>query len=60
MSDLLTVSEAAEFIGVTDKAVYLAIEKKRINSITILNRKAIPKEEAKRFKKERSNGKSDK
>ena len=60
MSDLLTVAEAADFIGVTDKAVYLAIEEKRINPVRLLGKLGIPKDEAKRYKKDReqSNGNS--
>lgn len=60
MADLLTVYEAAEFIGITPKAVYLAIAKERIRPIEILNKMGITKTEAERFKKQRkqtSNGK---
>lgn len=53
MSDLLTVYEAAEFIGVTPKALYLAIEEHRIASVKLLGKFGISKEEAKRFKKSR-------
>ena len=56
MSDLLTVAEAAKFIGVTDKAVYLAIEKRRIVPIRLLGKLGIPKEEAERYKEKREAG----
>jgi len=58
MSDLLTIAEAADFIGVSDKALYLAIEKDRIKPIRLLGKLGIDLDEAKRYKKERnkSNG----
>ena len=53
MSDLLTVAEAADFIGVTDKAIYLAIEEQRIRPVKLLGKLGITLDEAKAFKKAR-------
>lgn len=53
MSDLLTVEEAADYIGVTDKAVYLAIKTDRIHPVKLLGRLGISLDEAKKYKKAR-------
>lgn len=53
MPDLLTVKEAATFIGVSPKAVYLAIEEERITPVKLLGKLGITSDEAKRFKKQR-------
>jgi excisionase family DNA binding protein len=53
MSDLLTVKEAAEYIGVTNKAIYLAIEMERIHPVRLLGKLGISLDEAKKYKKAR-------
>jgi excisionase family DNA binding protein len=53
MSDLLTVKEAADYIGITDKAIYLAIEMERIHPVRLLGKLGIPLDEAKKYKKAR-------
>lgn len=53
MSDLLTVKEAAEYIGVTNKAIYLAIETDRIHPVRLLGKLGISLDEAKKYKKAR-------
>lgn len=57
MPDLFTIKEAADFIGVSPKAVYLAIEEERITPVKLLGKLGITSDEAKRFKKQRVNGK---
>lgn len=54
MPDLLTVKQAADFIGITPKAVYLAIDEERIHAVTILGKFGIYKDDALRFKKQRT------
>lgn len=51
MSELLTVKQAADYIGVTDKALYFAIEAGRIQPVVLLGKFGINLTEAKRYKK---------
>jgi hypothetical protein len=54
MSDPMTIKEAATFIGITPKAVYLAIEEERITPVKLLGKLGVSSDEAKRFKRQRN------
>ena len=49
----LTVSQAADELGISRQAVQLMIEDERIHALWLLEKWAIPESEVKRIKKER-------
>lgn len=51
LSDMVTVSHAANALDLTPAALYLAIKEGRINSVTVLGRITIPREEFARLKR---------
>jgi excisionase family DNA binding protein len=53
MTDFLTVSQAADKIGITRQAVQQLIESKRLPAYWMLERWAIPSSEVARYKREK-------
>ena len=55
MFDVLTVSQFAHKLGISQKTVYAAASDGRVNTVRLFGRIGIPKNELKRFKR-RLNG----
>lgn len=54
LSDVVTVAYAADALSLTPAALYLAIKKQQVQSVTVLGRITIPRKEFDRLKRKRS------
>jgi hypothetical protein len=54
LSDVVTVAHAADALRLTPAAIYLAIKKQQIQSVTVLGRITIPRKEFDRLKRKKS------
>jgi rRNA processing protein Gar1 len=58
LSDVVTVGHAANALGLTPAAIYLAIKEERVESITVLGRIVIPRDEFNRLKRQKTKRKN--
>lgn len=58
MGDFLTVSQAADEIGITRQAVQQLIDSERLYAVWMLERWAIPAAEVKKYKREKEQKKA--
>lgn len=54
LSDVVTVAHAADALRLTPAAIYLAIKKQQIQSVTVLGRITIPRKEFDRLKRKKN------
>jgi rRNA processing protein Gar1 len=58
LSDVVTVGHVASALGLTPAAIYLAIKEERVESITVLGRIVIPRDEFNRLKRQKTKRKN--
>lgn len=54
LSDVVTVAYAADALRLTPAALYLAIKKQQVESVTVLGKITIPRKEFNRLKRKRA------
>jgi hypothetical protein len=54
MEDVVTIKYAADYLGITPAALYLAIKEKRIEHKIVLDKLTIPRFEFDRLKRQKS------